>query len=506
MFAALAFLAHTSGRAQSQRIVYYQPGTGLKTTLWKTPAGMTPFRHTAAQKGTQNVPRLSANYDGTGTTGGAYANHDSSTYRYTTVAHLGFDLTGNVPQATANGTILTGDYDTATSYTWSAASSSYVPDFRIINLYDAQNRQVRQFFQTWASGTWSDFSRYSTYYNAAGNDTLSVSEDWNSTTSSWTPTDRFITTYDMAGNAIKEINQNWNTATSAWTNYNLDSFAYDANHNETYQLQQNWSAYHNSWYNFSQASFIYSATSAEQDVKSQNYDTLSNTWKNDYHAHYYYNTSDQVIAATTQNGSGVSWINSDSASYTLLDAAGLPLNTLSFVWTSGAWNPDYRITTTNAGAGSPFVAVFEQWNGTAYVNNSRSTSYYNSYNKPTAIYTEHWTGSTWAINASDNAKRYYYDLITTGVNNVAAGTPDIQVYLYPIPASEKINLAVHCAHPQQCTGTICDALGRQVAQWTGKAGEFATREISVAALPAGQYYLRLQGNAECLTKTFTVAH
>jgi len=507
LFAGLALVASLNAGAQLQSgTAFRQLAAHRQSSAWKTLPGGGRGSVMGAKKVSNTYPRLSANYDGSGTAGGAYANLDSSTYRYTTTAHLGFDLTGSVPQATAGGTILIGDFDTATNYTWSAASSTYSPNFRIVNLYDAQDRQVKQFFQTWAAGTWSDFNRYSSYYNAAGNDTLSLSEDWNSANSTWVPSTRYLTTYDGAANAIKEIVQMWNAGTSSWTNYELDSFAYDANHDETYQLQQMWSSYHNSWYNYSQATFVYSGTFKEQDVKSQRYDTLSSAWNNDYHAHFYYNISDQTIAATSQNGSGATWVNVDSSSYTLLNAGGLPLNTLSFTWSSG-WQPGSRITTTNAGAGLPFISVLEAWNGTAFTNANRTTSFYNSYGKPTTVYTEHWNGSAWIVNtSSDNIKRYYYDLISTGVGNVSAGAANIQGYLYPVPASEKINLAVRWSHPEPCTGTICDALGRQVANWTDKPAEFYTREISVASLPAGHYYLRLEGQTECWSHVFAVTH
>lgn len=274
----------------------------------------------------------------------------------------------------------------------------------------------------------------------------------------------------------------------------------------SYQLQLNWSSYHNNWYNYSQATTIYSVTSKEQDVKSQFYDTLASVWNNDYHAHSYYNSSDQVIARTAQSGSGASWVNSDSDSYTLLNSAGLPLNTLGFTWSSGSWHPGYRITTTNGGAGLPFVAIYEQWNGTAFINASRTTSFNNSYDKPTTIQTDHWNGSAWTVNTSDQIKRYYYELISTGIGNVLTGIPDIQAYIYPIPASGKINLSVRRSHPEPCTGSICDGLGRQVAQWTDKPQAFYTREISVAALPPGQYYLRLQGEIANWSQAFVVVH
>lgn len=124
----------------------------------------------------------------------------------------------------------------ATDYMWNGAS--WDNDVKIINIVWYQwtgdlNTSLWQslLLQGWINNTWQDAYRYTTTYDAQGNITDFLSEEWQTSTWVIDYQAKDIYTYDTNNNIIQDIYQNWvpwlmtvrNDRRYDYSNYNLYS-------------------------------------------------------------------------------------------------------------------------------------------------------------------------------------------------------------------------------------------------------------------------------------------
>jgi hypothetical protein len=328
-----------------------------------------------------------------------------------------------------------------------------------------------------------------------------IVETWNTGSASWVPSNRDSYTYSSS--VATQLSQSWNTATSTWVNSVRATTTLDASGNETSFFSEIWNTATNSWVNSGQAFYTYNSANGILSSIYQSWNAGATTWVPQSQYLYTYNASNHLTAIVSRSGLGANWVNTDSTAYPSLTATGQPLTTLSYNWVSNAWNPIYRTTNTYTSGGLQSTSVTESWNGSSYVNSRRSFTFYNSFDQRTREYSETWNGGAWVVGTSNKEERFYYETVTTGIARTQA--QPIQTYLFPVPATRHITLAMQWPAAQRIGISLRDVWGKELKHWEERVGAGVyTKELSVEALPVGTYFLCVQGGHEGWSGSFSV--
>jgi hypothetical protein len=128
-----------------------------------------------------------------------------------------------------------------------------------------------------SGSTWVNQYLYSYAYDANGNKTMDLCQNWSG--GAWVNSRRWTFTYDTNGYYVKFLWEVWSNG--AWGNYGRSIITNDANGRETYSLQQAWSS--GGWVNYSQDTLTYDGNGREAT-------DLNDTWTNNAWVHSQWNT------------------------------------------------------------------------------------------------------------------------------------------------------------------------------------------------------------------------
>ncbi len=359
-------------------------------------------------------------------------------------------------------------YNTTTS-TWQVSSYEY-------QTFDASDEVQTTVAQDWnaTTSTWIN-SNENIYIWSGGNLQSYINQSWDSAGSMWTNNTKTIYTYDGAGNILTETDQNWNGTSSTWVNSYGYIYTYNSNNKVTSEIDQSWDIPSSSWINQNKRTYTYDVTNTYvMSLVSQSWNTGTSAWDNYSNDIYTYDGLNDRLTDLYQNWMGSAWVNSDLATYSNF-VAQLPQTEIDQVWN----------TTT-----------------LSFDNSTKYTYTYNSFNQETSSASTSWNiGGFWQPTTSDRESRFYYQTYTTGVSAVAAN--DNEVMLYPVPASDVLNISVKWSEIQPFSVTIYNMLGSVVNQWQVNAcsGYEATVPID---LQPGCYFIRFDGTSSNSVKQFVV--
>ena len=359
-------------------------------------------------------------------------------------------------------------YNTTTS-TWQVSTYEY-------QTFDAADEVQTTVGQNWnaSTSTWQNADE-NVYIWSGGNLQSYIYQVWDSAGSMWTNNAKTVYTYDGAGNILSETDQNWDGSTSAWVNSYSYIYTYNANNKITTQIDQSWDTVSHSWTNQDKQTYTYDVTNTYVlSQLSQLWNSGSSTWDN-YTQHVYtYDGMNDQLTALAQTWSGSAWINNSLATYS------------SFV------------------AQLPQTEIDQTWNTSTLVfdNNQKFTYTYNSFNQETSSASTSWNiGGFWQPTTSDRESRFYYETYTTGVKAVAANDDDVM--LYPVPASDVLNISVKWSEIQPFSVTIYNMLGSVVNQWQVNACSGYEASVPIDLQP-GCYFIRFDGASSSNVKQFVV--
>lgn len=89
-------------------------------------------------------------------------------------------------------------------------------------------------------------------------------------------------------------------------------------------------------------------------------------------------------------------------------------------------------------------------------------------------------------------------------NSVQHVTPMISLELYPVPASNKLNIGISNASPASYKISIVDAAGHIVMQWQTSSSSVYRNTADISTLPAGHYWLHVNGLQGSVAKGFVI--
>ncbi len=410
--------------------------------------------------------------------GASFAPADSSIYHYTGTRGGSMDLSPLNVDPVNNITSTPAGYDSSTNFSFTAGSP--VNNTLTLQTFDAHNNVTSTITETWNTGTSSyDLSNNRLYtYNASNMITSTTWEIWGG--SAWVPSNEDVYSYNSAGKLYLDQENTWNTLTSAWDPAGTKTYYYDSSMNMINETDQSWSG----------GSPVY-----------------TNQWMRTF------SSTNQLLTTTASTWNGTSWVNSTMYTHAY-DSVGNPLSLLFQLYNTGthAWdNSNLALYSNYTAARLPQTVNQKTWNGTpstgTWVNSSMLSYVYNSYNQVTNMVGISWNVvGTYEFAAGDPAANYYYETYggTTSVKSVSSNGGDANIY--PVPAQNMLHVDLNWSVAQTATIRIIDMTGNVVRQWNTPSATQYNSAVSVNNLASGMYVINITGQQGQIVKQIVVSH
>lgn len=401
--------------------------------------------------------------------------HDGATYVNTDTLHLVYSGTrgGDLTHTPLK-------YDNAQQWTWNTTTSS-----------------------------WDNKYKYSQTFDANNNPTDMIEMKWNTVTSAWENYFHYIYMFDANNNMTSQIEQDWNTVTNTWDNAYKYTYTYDANHNRLTYIQQNWNTVTSTWDNGYKYTYTYNAANKVTQETDFLWNTATSTWDNWYKYTYTYDANNNLLTELTQvwNTTTSTWDN-NSLETSTYSVSNQNLTTISQTWntSTSSWDNDERTIHADFTGINPGTDTIQQWNNSAstWDNKTRYKYTYNSYDQWVTYLEDTWNvGGFWQGASGDYSYHIYYEEYATNVKSLSAvgGSADV----YPMPATDKLNIDLTWNEAQPFTVSIVDLQGRVSRTWQAASATSYHQAISVGELPAGTYFLKIEGTKGHIVKQLVVA-
>jgi len=352
-------------------------------------------------------------------------------------------------------------FDSSYSWTYNFGTSSYDPTDSTHCLFDANHNRTKEYINYLSFG---GYSVVDLTFNAAN--LVSTEID---TIGFSTPADvvKYTSTYNAQNKIIVYETQIWDASTLAWVPDTRDSFFYDFNNNVASAKEYTYNGA--SWDPSQLIDLTYNGAGTQLLVVSIKAYS-GGTWVNDYRSDYTYNGSNQLTRAVNASWNVSAWLNQDKDSL-IYGTSTYPTTRLTYTWNGSAWEGSIRYDYTFTAANQVSEQKISYWNiGTLGWDLSEHTLYYYENYTPQAV-TE------------------------TTVSNDALN-------LYPVPATETLQLNIHLDKKQSAKVHICDVSGKTIKTLSLAVGNTWNQKISIADLPAGIYMLTLRGEYSVMNRKF----
>ncbi len=345
-------------------------------------------------------------------------------------------------------------------------------------------------------------------YNAAGTDSVKVSQYWHTTDLAWRPQTRAHTSYDGAGRISSVLEEDWDVDAGAWklrfrTTYGLNG----AGLTEALTVEQ-WDEAGSTWELYEQSLFSYDARTKPTTETFQY--RSGGAWVNSHRYLKQYDAAGNETSAIYQYWSSGSFKNSNADFYSYT-AAGKTAAQTGANWNTAAstWDSTSREVYHYDGSNHRAELVYQSWSAaTSSWKDSRQDVFTtNTYGQLTSRTIRYWNaGGFWELTTSSQQRRYYYEEHTLAVGEgLAATASGGTMQLSPVPAADVLNLGIVWDNPQGFSATIADMSGRAVAQWNSPAAAAHSEHIPIGHLPPGTYSIAIRGSKGAVqTSIFTV--
>lgn len=386
---------------------------------------------------------------------GIFVPVDSTTYTY----YGNSRGTGpNINEPNSDDHIL---FDNSYTYLYNAGKSAYDNSLYRTQAFDGTNKVTELIYKEWkvAYNEFKNKERYIYNYDNAGKMTSSLRQNWYGTL--WQNSINSVLNYDAQNNVV-QMNS---------VEYHVD-FAYDNNNNLLSMTDKHWIG--TGWSNNSRKTYTYSG----QDVAVyvlELWNISSARWESSKRWEYSYNTNHDKILAVEYSWSGSAWVNDRAHIYNY---------------------DSYRNMTDE---------VLQVWDGSTYMNKEKIVWTYNVNKQPETITEYTWQNNGWIHNDGNTELRFYYETYDpTSVKDFAAHAASMT--LYPVPASNNLQVDVSFDKPQPFNLIITDLSGRIVLSQSQSAIATFHQSLNTANMANGQYFYSVRSDDVNITRPFTIAH
>lgn len=378
---------------------------------------------------------------------------------------------------------------------WSWPDAAWENDTRSTYTYSETGPLAELAFDAWEAGVWTTDSRYLYGYDAAGRRAELVSQRWEA--AAWTNLSRLVYAYDADDRLTVLIIQTWRDG--AWANVYRYTSTYGAEGRLTGDLVQQWSGA--DWTNQYRFSYAY------DDAGHRSHDLFQTwtdgSWRDNSQNFFVYYPDDRLAEDLYQRWDGTEWRNNDRRLYGY-DVEGYDTEVVSQQWiavdtlgTTYDWDYTGRnlIAFNEAGSQTENLFQLRQWDGGSWVDNSRKQTVYDADGDPVEDLEQDWDLSTW-LNRSQRLYTYQAPTAHDGP------PPGAVLTVAPNPASGPVTVRFSLPGAGGVRLTLHDGLGRTIATLFEGAG--GAGAASVAALPAGTYWVRVASDGRHAVQRFTV--
>lgn len=418
-------------------------------------------------------------------------------------------------------------YDNPSSTWYNVDSNQYA--------YNTEALKTNQSSFLSNTGGWYNRNRYTFTYNAAGLNTVALTESWVNHLGIYRNAYLQTYTYNNSGILTDALLQTWDTANNNWVNYTHYVITVNAQNQTTDYLYQEWNTGTNNWANMTRSTaYVYNANGKLLEYFTQQY---TGGWQNQTKYIYTRNAQDDITVFTVQNWNTgtTTWDNFSKTEY-LYDIYGDNTAIYSSTWSAGAWVPTGQNQITYNGAHKETLKIMYNWDGTNYNYYSRYERDYNTNQDETRYEYFLWNvlSSTWVPNNrftstfdanynktfqfSENYNTgttlyeprdrwyYFYDAFTVaGINEPKN---ELNATLYPNPAANTpVTITFNTQAPAEMFINVYDIQGRLLVQQTTSVGLGNNNtQIPVQNLAAGTYYVQVVDATNKKVSTLTLAN
>ncbi len=381
---------------------------------------------------------------------------------------------------------------------WKYVINGLEKDERINRTFDQNNNVLSFEYEYWvANGAyWKKGTKTLYTYDAQNHITEQIGMQGDANNTTYENKARWVCTYDGAGNQLTSLYQLWTN--NAWVDKNKLTYTYNATNGMTSKIQINWDG--NSWLNSHK--YTYTLNSANLPTLEQHFD-WNNGWKVDGQHNRTYDGNNNKTEDIFQTYSNNAWVNESKQTITY-DNNNNDLVWTSQEWVNNAWKNWGRTVDAYDNNGNEISTNVQDWVNNAWKDDNKMVRDYNTDNLCTQYTRYYWDGNAFVLtNASERSNYYYEEYFPT---SIAEQKLNADVRIFPVPASDVVNVSVNWKEQQSFTVSIWDMQGRVALQWSEAATTQYRRAIPVGHLAPGTYIVRINGEKGQTAQKITVAH
>lgn len=400
-------------------------------------------------------------------------------------------------------------FDRRTNMLFNTGTGSYRPNSRVTQTYDANSHVLTSLDESYnlPSSSWVNLTNSIYTYNDMQNMETHIMQIWNGSLGEWENYNKMLYFYNGDNTLDTTISQIWDPSINSWNNTSMTITNYDINGDLLVETTFDWDGF-SSWSNASKKFYTYANGNLEAET-NQTWDLFTNAWISNSRIQYTYDGMKNMLTTIGMSwGSSSTWVNNYKITNAYSSRNDLE-STLMQDWDLSAnnWKNNSMNVFTNDTNHNNTIEVVQSWipSVNLFRNAFKFQRNYNSRGQMTVEMQQRWNiGGFWENLAGDSYNRYYYQTYTLGIAD--AGKSENNIKVYPVPAAQIINVEMSFNQPQAFTVSLTDATGRIVRQWAEVATEKYHRAVPVSEIPAGNYFLKIQGQTERSVTQIMIAH
>jgi hypothetical protein len=370
--------------------------------------------------------------------------------------------------------------------------------------YDANGNDTLILCQQWTNETWDNYDRVIKHYNQ-NNELLSdETEAWYS---SWTKRWKWSYSYDISGNMLTQLFETKYNDTLLVNGFRF-TYTYDINSNLLSTFQEDWQ--NGAWQNAVKDSLSYNLngmlTSKIRIIWQDS------AWIFSLRYSYSYDSNNLLSSELCEKWVINSWTSLNIQNYSYDNAGNLLSCLLQSAQGESLTNINRYLYTYDLN-GNMLTYQFQKWQYNTWDNNwnwKRSYSYDDNNNSVTGKY-EYWGNNSW-LPGSDNllvlsdknivyrvGNLYRYDAkFSNPYSNIEfKENIDLIRLIYPNPAHNKLHIEFN--NNGESLISIYNIQGQIVLS---KTVHRSTNEIDISGLPKGFYLIRMNGKDNSVVNKF----
>lgn len=347
---------------------------------------------------------------------------------------------------------------------------------------------------------WTKLIRTDYSYNGNGNQTLGVSYFWDTATNAWLNYTKYLFTYDD-NFVIEEIDYKWDADLNDWLETYKNNYTNDENGNRLEDISYTWKTELSDWLKTYKYIFTYNYEGKVTSQFAYNWKIDLNDWLNSWKRIYYYDDNGNMTEREFYSwDSNINeWNISSKNTYTYDDDDRLETD-IYYSWDTelNNWIPSvkneytYEIQITNA-IRYNWSTVLNDWN----------ISYKSIFTFDENGNQKGYTYYSWDNEINDWVNVYKADYFWSGIVNINEVAKTKAFKVFPNPSNGVIKIKLNNLIQETLNVKLYNTENQIVYSDILKP-KISTVSISFPELPAGVYFLQIDGQGHSDTKIIII--